>query len=197
VLLTLLTGVAYPLLVTGLSALLFPKQARGSILTIDGRAVGSELIGQAFDDPKYFWSRPSATSPVPCNAAASAGSNFAPANPQLLDAVGKRVAALRAADPNNAAPVPVDLVTGSASGLDPHVSVAAARYQVERVARARGWEADRVGKLVERYTEWPTLGVIGEARVNVLELNLALDGRPPADPEPAAGSGSRWPMNTR
>ena len=196
-LLTLLTGVAYPLLVTGLSVLLFPKQAGGSIVTIDGREVGSELIGQPFDDPKYFWSRPSATSPVPYNAAASGGSNLAPANPQLLDEVGKRVAALRAADLDNAAPVPIDLVTASGSGLDPHISVAAARYQLGRVSRARRWESERVEKLIDQFTEGQTFGVFGEARVNVLKLNLALDGKLSTNAEPATGAGSRWPMTTR
>jgi potassium-transporting ATPase KdpC subunit len=173
-LLTLLTGVAYPLLITGVSALAFPKQARGSLLVADGKQIGSDLIGQPFDDPKYFWSRPSATTGVPYNAAASGGSNLAPANPQTLDAVAKRVAALRAADPGNANPVPVDLVTASASGLDPHVSVAAARYQVARVARLRGLNPDALLALIDAHAERRTFGVLGEPRVNVLRLNLAL-----------------------
>lgn len=178
--LTFLAGLAYPLAVTGLSALLFPRQAGGSVLTVSGKVVGSELIGQPFDDPKYFWPRPSATGPAPYNAAASAGSNLAPGNPQLREAVAKRVAALRAADPGNGRPVPVDLVTASASGLDPHVSLAAARYQAGRVARARGMRVEEVEALIRQQTEGRTLGLLGEPRVNVLLLNLGLDGRPPA-----------------
>jgi len=196
---TVLTGVLYPLAVTGLSALLFPAQASGSVITVDGKAVGSALIGQSFDDPKYFWPRPSATGPVPYNSAASAGSNLAPGNPALHEAVAKRVAALRAADPANTAPVPVDLVTASASGLDPHVSIAAVQYQAARVARARNLKPETVEKLIEQYTERRTLGVLGEPRVNVLELNIALDGHAiatsggmPADLD----LGTRWPMTT-
>jgi K+-transporting ATPase ATPase C chain len=178
VVLTVLTGVVYPLAVTGVSQLLFPHQANGSLITIGVKVVGSELIGQPFDDPKYFWSRPSATSPSPYNAAASGASNQGPTNPALADAVKARIAALRAADPGNTGPVPVDLITASGSGLDPHVSVAAARYQVSRVARARKLDAAAVRSLVDRYTEGRQWGLLGEPRVNVLRLNLALDGRP-------------------
>jgi K+-transporting ATPase ATPase C chain len=174
-LLTLLTGLVYPLLVTGLAQLLFPHQAAGSIVTRAGHAVGSRLIGQSFSDPGYFWSRPSATTPQPYNAAASGGSNLAALNPALLDAVKTRVAALRAADPGNAAPVPIDLVTASGSGLDPEISLAAANYQAGRVARARGLALERVQALIARHAEGRLLGVLGEPRVNVLELNLALD----------------------
>jgi K+-transporting ATPase ATPase C chain len=173
--LTLLTGVAYPLVVTLIGALAFPAQAGGSIVRIDGRDVGSALIGQSFTSPRHFWSRPSATGPMPYNAGASSGSNLGPTNAALASAVAARVAALRAADPGNAAPVPVDLVTTSASGLDPHISPAAAEYQMARVARERGLDADRVRELVQAATEGRTLGVLGEPRVNVLELNLALD----------------------
>jgi K+-transporting ATPase ATPase C chain len=173
--LTLVTGAAYPLVVTAVGALAFAVQAGGSVVVIDGRAVGSRLIGQAFTSPRYFWSRPSATSPMPYNAGASSGSNLGPTNAALVSAVAARVAALRAADSGNAAPVPVDLVTASASGLDPHISPAAAEYQVARVARERGLAAERVRELVQRATEGRTLGVLGEPRVNVLALNLALD----------------------
>jgi K+-transporting ATPase ATPase C chain len=174
-LLTVLTGLLYPLLVTGLAQLLFPHQAAGSILTRDGHAVGSRLIGQSFSDPRYFWSRPSATTPQPYNGTASTGSNLGPLNPQLTDAIKTRIGALRAADPTNSAPVPVDLVTASASGLDPEISVAAADYQAARVARARGLAPERVQALIAQHTEGRLLGVLGEPRVNVLELNLALD----------------------
>lgn len=173
--LTLVTGVAYPLLVTGLAAALFPAQAAGSLIERDGKSVGSALIGQNFSDPKHFWGRPSATSPMAYNAANSSGSNLGPLNPALTDAVKGRVEALRAADPGNAAPVPVDLVTASASGLDPHISPAAARYQVARVAKARGLAVERVRGLVEQQTETPLLGFLGESQVNVLKLNLALE----------------------
>ena len=173
--LSLLTGLVYPLAVTGIAQLVFPERANGSLIVRDDRAVGSELIGQAFSDPKHFWSRPSATSPIPYNAANSAGSNLGPGNPALAEAVKARIEALRVADPGNTAPVPVDLVTASASGLDPHISRAAADYQAARVARARGLPESRVRELVERNTELPLLGFIGEPRVHVLRLNLALD----------------------
>lgn len=172
---TLITGVAYPLLVTGVSQAVFPARASGSLIIRDGKVVGSALIGQPFDEPKYFWGRPSATSPFPYNAAASSGSNLSPTNPALISAVQGRVDALRAADPTNKAAVPVDLVTASGSGLDPHISPAAALYQVSRVARARHLASDAVRQLVERHIEGRFLGVLGEPRVNVLALNLALD----------------------
>jgi K+-transporting ATPase ATPase C chain len=173
--LTLLTGVVYPLAVTGLAQLIFPHQANGSLIVRDGKVIGSELIGQHFDGPKYFWSRPSATSPFPYNAAASSGSNLGPTNPVLIEAVKIRVAGLRAADPGNEAAAPVDLVTASGSGLDPHISPAAALYQVKRVARARGLEENQVNELVVRFTDSRQFGFLGEPRVNVLKLNLALD----------------------
>jgi K+-transporting ATPase ATPase C chain len=175
-LLTLITGVAYPLVVTGIAQVVFPWQANGSVIVgKDGKAVGSELIGQPFSDPKHFWSRPSATSPYPYNGGSSGASNLGPANPALADAVKGRVEALRAVDPGNPAPVPIDLVTASGSGLDPHISVAAAKYQAGRVARARNLPLERVMALVDANTEAPWLGLIGEPRVNVLRLNLALD----------------------
>jgi len=174
-LLTVLTGFLYPLVVTGLAQLLFPARAAGSLVTRDGHAVGSRLIGQSFSDPKYFWSRPSATTPQPYNGTASTGSNLGPLNPALQEAIGSRVAALRAADPGNSAPVPIDLVTASASGLDPEISLAAANYQAARVARARGLAPERVQALIAQHAEGTLLGVLGEPRVNVLELNLALD----------------------
>jgi len=173
--LTLLTGVAYPLVVTGLAQLLFPQQAAGSLILQGGKPVGSALIGQNFADAGHFWSRPSATSPMPNNAGASSGSNLGPLNPALSDAVKGRVAALRAADPGNTASVPVDLVTASASGLDPHISLAAALYQVNRVARVRKLAPGQVQALVAAHTEKPWLGLLGEAQVNVLNLNLALE----------------------
>jgi K+-transporting ATPase ATPase C chain len=175
--LTLITGVAYPLLVTGVSQTLFQGQATGSLIERDGKAVGSSLIGQSFADPKHFWSRPSATAPYPNNAAASSGSNQGPLNPALVDAVAGRIKALRDADPDNAAPVPVDLVTASASGLDPHISPAAAEYQVNRVARARSLDPQKVRALVAQFTDGRQLGFLGEPRVNVLQLNLALDAQ--------------------
>jgi len=177
ILLTLITGVAYPLLVTGIAQVVFPYQANGSLIVRDGKVVGSALIGQPFDDPKYFWGRPSATSPYGYNAASSSGSNLSPTNPALIAAVQGRVDALRAADPDNKAPVPVDLVTASGSGLDPHISPAAALYQVPRVARVRKLSPDTVLALVEQHIEGRQLGFLGEPRVNVLALNLALDGR--------------------
>ena len=179
VLLSLITGLAYPLLVTGVAQLAFPAQANGSLILKDGKAVGSTLIGQPFAEPKHFWGRPSATSPMPYNAANSAGSNLGPGNPALADAVKARIEALRAADPGNGAAVPVDLVTASASGLDPHISRAAADYQVARVARATGLPEATVRELVAQHTQGAWLGFIGEARVNVLQLNLALDAAAP------------------
>lgn len=174
-LLTVLTGVVYPLLITGIAMAGFSRQAGGSLIERDGRPVGSELLGQPFSSPKYFWSRLSATTPQPYNGAASSGSNLGPTNPALLDAVNARIAALRAADPQAIGPVPVDLVTASGSGLDPHISPAAAAFQLARVAHARGVPTERVQSLISQYTEGRTLGLLGEPRVNVLELNLALD----------------------
>jgi len=172
--LTVVTGVAYPLAVTGIASAVFPAQAAGSLIEAGGKTVGSALIGQSFGDPKNFWGRPSATSPMAYNAANSSGSNQGPLNPALIDAVKGRIAALRAADPENELPVPVDLVTASASGLDPHISVAAARYQAARISRLRGLSAAQVDALIARQTEGQLLGFIGEPRVNVLALNLAL-----------------------
>jgi K+-transporting ATPase ATPase C chain len=163
------------LLVTGISQLTMSGKANGSLIVKEGKSIGSSLIGQSFSDPKYFWGRPSATGPVPNNAAASSGSNLGPTNPALIDAVKARVQALRDADPGNQQTVPVDLVTASASGLDPHISPAAAEYQLARVARVRNLNADVVHKLVAEYTEGRQFGILGEPRVNVLELNLALD----------------------
>jgi K+-transporting ATPase ATPase C chain len=173
-LLTIVTGLVYPGLVSGI-ALMMPGQANGSLLLREGKPVGSELIGQPFSDPKYFWSRPSATSPQPDNGMASSGSNLAPTNPALVDAVKERIGALLAADPDNKAAIPLDLVTSSASGLDPHISPAAAEYQVARVARVRGLDPARVRAAVAQSIEDRQLGVLGEPRVNVLRLNLALD----------------------
>ena len=173
--LTLLTGIAYPVAVWAIAQLAFPRAANGSLVQRHGVVVGSELIGQPFSAPGHFWSRPSATAPMPGNGDASSGSNLGPLNPALVDAVTARISALRAADPGNTAPVPVDLVTASASGLDPHISVAAARYQVGRVARASGLSRERVLALVDRRTEEPLFVWLGEARVNVLLLNLDID----------------------
>lgn len=175
VLLALLTGVAYPALVTLIAQGAFPHRANGSVLEQGGKVLGSELIGQSFDAPRYFWGRPSATGPVPYNAASSTGSNLGPTSPVLLEAVSSRVEVVRKAHQDQTGAVPVELVTASASGLDPHISPAAAEYQVARVAQARGLGADRVRRLVAAHTEGRTLGVLGEARVNVLRLNLALD----------------------
>jgi len=180
--LTIIIGIIYPLLVTGIAQVAFPFQANGSIITgADGQPVGSALIGQQFDDPQYFWGRLSATGPVPYTAfnadklTGSSGSNYGPLNPALADAVQARIDALKAADPTNTLAIPVDLATASGSGLDPQISPAAAEYQVSRVARARGMDVARVRELVAQHTEGRTLGILGEPRVNVLELNLALD----------------------
>lgn len=174
-LLTLITGIIYPLLVTGVGKMAFPSQAAGSLVIKDGKAIGSSLIGQNFSDPKYFWGRLSATSPQPYNSSASSGSNLGPLNPALLDAVKARVDALHAADPANTAAVPVDLVTASGSGLDPHISIAAAKYQLQRVAHARNLDTATVASLLEQHTEQRQWLLFGEARVNVLLLNLSLD----------------------
>ena len=179
VILTLLTGLAYPLAVTGLAQLFFPDQANGSLIVRDGKVIGSQLIGQYFDKPEYFWPRPSATTPFPYNAAASGGSNVGPTNPALIEAVKARVAALRAADPGNELPIPVDLVTASGSGLDPHITPAAALYQLKRVARTRCLDENTVLALVTQHTEGRQFGLLGERRVNVLLLNLALDSLKP------------------
>lgn len=175
VLLSVMTGLIYPLLVTGISQALFPAEAAGSLILREGKPVGSRLIGQNFTDPKYFWGRPSATGPYPNNAAASSGSNLGPLNPALKEAVEARIKTLREADPGNTAPIPVDLVTASASGLDPQISPAAAAYQIARVARVRGLPPDAVRTLVAQQTGDRQWGVLGEPRVNVLELNMALD----------------------
>ncbi len=176
--LTVVTGVAYPLAVTGIAKAVFPSQAAGSLIEKDGKTVGSVLIGQSFSDPRNFWGRPSATSPMANNAANSGGSNQGPLNPALIDAVKGRIAALKAADPDNKAPIPVDLVTASASGIDPHISVAGANYQAARVAAARKLPVAQVQTLIEQSTEGQLLGFIGEPRVNVLKLNLALAALP-------------------
>ena len=175
VVLSIVTGLLYPLAVTGVAQAVFPHQANGSLVTQGGKAVGSELIGQSFTEPGHFWGRPSATAPMPYNAAASGGSNLGPTNPALAEAVKARIEALRTADPGNPRSVPVDLVTASASGLDPHISPAAADYQAPRVARARGLPLTQVRALVQQHTESPWLGWLGEPRVNVLALNQALD----------------------
>jgi potassium-transporting ATPase KdpC subunit len=182
--LTVITGVVYPLAVTAMAGWLFARQAGGSLIVRDGQVVGSSLIGQNFSEPGHFWGRPSATAPMPYNAGSSGGSNLGPLNPVLADAVQARINALRAADPGNRAPVPVDLVTASASGLDPDITPAAAAYQVARVARARGISAAEVRAAIARHTEARLFGVLGELRVNVLELNLDLDRS--AGPRPAS-----------
>jgi potassium-transporting ATPase KdpC subunit len=173
VLLTVITGVIYPLTVTGLAQALFRDRANGSLISVNGEMIGSELIGQPFSDPRYFWGRLSATE---YDASASSGSNYGPTNPVLLEAIQTRIDALKAVDPDNEKPIPVDLVTASGSGLDPHISIAAAQYQVPRVARYRGSNEDEISALVDRFTEGRQFGVLGEPRVNVLKLNLALDG---------------------
>jgi potassium-transporting ATPase KdpC subunit len=175
---TIITGIAYPLLVTGLSQLLFPSQANGSLIAKNGQPIGSTLIGQSFTEPKYFWGRPSATSPQANNGTGSGGSNLGPTNPALADAVKQRIAALQSADPGNRAPVPVDLVTSSGSGLDPEISPAAAQYQLARVAKARGLSDAQLSLLIAQATSGRQLGLLGEPRVNVLQLNLALDALP-------------------
>ena len=172
---TVITGIIYPLFVTGIAQAFFHHQANGSLIEKNGTSIGSELIGQPFSDPKYFWGRLSATAPFPYNAAASSGSNYGSSNPALLDAVKARIDALKTVDPDNTAPVPIDLVTSSGSGLDPDISVAAAEYQVARVARYRGLSNEQVSALVKKYTKGRQLGIFGEPRVNVLKLNLALD----------------------
>ena len=172
---TAITGLMYPLTVTGISQIIFPGRANGSMLVKEGKVVGSELIGQAFTSPKYFWSRPSATSPFAYNAGASSGSNYGPLNPALLEATGKRMKELKALDSLSTNPVPVDLATASGSGLDPHISIAAAVYQVPRVARSRHVSEQQIRSLLDQYTEGRQLGILGEPRVNVLKLNLALD----------------------
>ena len=179
-LLTVLTGGVYPLLVTGIAQGLFPHQANGSLIVQNGKVVGSELIGQPFFNPKYFWGRPSATGPLPYNASASSGSNLGPLNPALKDAIKARIDALKASDPANTAPIPVDLVTASGSGLDPHISPAAARWQAPRIARLRGLSEAEVSKLIDAHTQGRQLSLLGEPRVNVLALNLSLDhlGKP-------------------
>ena len=182
---TVVTGLAYPALLTGVARAMFPRQAEGSLIRDQGKVVGSELVGQAFTDPAYFWSRPSALGPFPYNASNSTGSNQGPTNPALYDAVKARVEALRAADPGNTAPVPVDLVTASGSGLDPDISPAAAYYQAPRIARLRGLSVDAVRTLIDHQTEDRTLGFLGEPRVNVLALNRALDKLAPARGAPA------------
>ena len=179
IVLTAITGVAYPLFITGVAQVFFPKQANGSLIYREGRPVGSALIGQQFDDPGYFWGRISATSPVSFNAASSSGSNLGPSNPALLEAVKARIKALKAADPDNANYIPVDLVTSSASGLDPHISLAAAYYQAGRIARVRGLSQVTVKTLIAKHASGRSFGLLGEPVVNVLELNLALDARLP------------------
>jgi K+-transporting ATPase ATPase C chain len=175
IILTIITGIVYPLFVTGIAQLFFHKQANGSLIYQNGKPIGSSLIGQFYDDPKYLWGRLSATSPIPFNSASSSGSNLGPSNPALIDAVKARIKALKAVDPENKSPIPVDLVTSSASGLDPHISLASAYYQVPRIARLRGLSQDTVESIVRKHTTGRLLGIIGEPVVNVLEVNLELD----------------------
>lgn len=175
VLLTIVTGVVYPLMITGIAKIVFPERASGSIITKDGKPAGSSLIGQNFTEPQYFWGRPAATSPQPYNASASSGSNLGPLNPALVGAVKARIDMLRAAEPGNNAPIPADLVTASGSSLDPHISPAAAEYQLARIAKARNLPQEKLAALVMEHTEQRQWGIFGEPRVNVLELNLALD----------------------
>jgi K+-transporting ATPase ATPase C chain len=175
---TVITGIIYPLLVTAAAQLIFPRQANGSLIVNNGSNAGSELIGQPFSDPRYFWGRPSATAPAPYNGAASSGSNFGPLNPDLKDAVAARIKALKDADPGNTSPIPVDLVTSSASGLDPDISIAAALYQAPRIARNRGIPEDKILSLIAGHTQGRQFGLLGEPRVNVLTLNLDLDKLP-------------------
>ena len=192
--LTAITGVAYPLVVTGLAQALFPTQAAGSLVVSKGQIVGSALIGQNFSDPKHFWSRPSATAPQPYNGTASGGSNLGPLNPALTDGIKARIDALKAVDPTNKTPIPVDLVTASGSGLDPDISLAAANYQAPRVARERGIQPQAVLALVAAHAHTRWLGILGEPRVNVLELNLALDALKPSDaPKPPDAAQSSTP----
>ncbi len=179
-LLTLVTGIAYPLLVTAVAQIVFPHQANGSLIVRGDKLIGSELLGQGFSDPKYFWGRPSASAAFPYDASSSSGSNYGPTNPAQLEAVRTRLDAIRKSQPEQSGPVPIELVTASASGLDPHISPAAAEYQVGRVAAARSIGPEQVRNLVNEFTEGRTLGVLGEPRVNVLQLNLALDARFPA-----------------
>jgi potassium-transporting ATPase KdpC subunit len=173
---TVIAGILYPLAVTGIAQFFFPVQANGSVIVKNGKPAGSSLIGQPFDNPKYFWGRLSATSPFPYNSASSSGSNRAQTNPDLIKQAKERISALRGTDPQTSAPVPADLATSSGSGLDPHISPAAAEYQIQRVAKSRGLDEAKVRKLVTNYTEGRQLGILGEPRVNVLELNTALDG---------------------
>ena len=172
---TVITGIIYPLVVTGIAQAFFHHQANGSLIEKDGKSIGSELIGQPFSDPKYFWGRLSATAPYPYNADSSSGSNYGPTNPALREAIQARISALKTVDPDNNQPIPIDLVTFSASGLDPDISIAAANYQVSRVARYRGLSMEQVNALVSRFTEGRQFGILGEPRVNVLQLNLAMD----------------------
>ena len=172
---TVITGIIYPLVVTGIAQAFFHHQANGSLIETNGKSVGSELIGQSFSDPKYFWGRLSATGPFPYNAAASSGSNYGSTNPALKQAIQARVDALKLVDPDNNQPIPVDLVTASGSGLDPHISIAAANYQVSRVARYRGLSVEQINALVSRFTQGRQFAILGEPRVNILQLNLTLD----------------------